>query len=45
MKGNVEQGPGPSKDGPIDGHLLENYDNIFDVEKGKNGYVAPRKDK
>jgi RHS repeat-associated protein len=45
MQGDVEQGPGPNKDGAIDGHLLENYDNIFDVEKGKDGYVAPRKDK
>ena len=36
---------GPSKDGAIDGHLLDNYDNIFDIKKGEAGYVAPRNDK
>lgn len=36
--------PDPSKDGAIDGHLLESYDNIFDVKEGQKGYVASRKD-
>ena len=44
MKGDVEQGGGPKKDGAVDGHMLENYDNIFDIKEGEDGYVAPRKD-
>jgi hypothetical protein len=44
IKGKVEFGGGPEKDGPIDGHVLENYGNIFDIKKGEPGYVAPRKD-
>jgi RHS repeat-associated protein len=45
MNGYVEQGGGPSKDGAVDGHMLYNYENVLDVKKGEDGYVAPRKDK
>ena len=46
IQGNVEQSPFPGKnDGPVDGHLIENYEGVLDVEKGDDGYVAPRKDK
>jgi RHS repeat-associated protein len=40
----VEQGGPPEKEGPIQGHLLENYKNIFNIQEEKKGYVAPRKD-
>ena len=36
--------PEDAEDGPIDGHLLDNYDWIFDIPEGQNGYVEPRKD-
>ena len=44
MPGDVEQGGGPETDGKIKGHFLESYKNIFNIKKGQDGYVAPRKD-
>ncbi len=44
MSGDVEQGGGPGSDGKIGGHLLGNFKNIFNIKKGQDGYVAPRKD-
>jgi len=44
IHGKVEDGGGPKEDGPIDGHELKNYENIFDIKKGDPGYVAPRED-
>ncbi|CAF3310609.1 unnamed protein product [Rotaria socialis] len=44
MQGKISEGNGPEKDGPIQGHLLSNYGNIFTQPKGSDGYVAPRKD-
>lgn len=44
MPGDVEQGGSPRKNGPVQGHMLENYDNILDIPEGEDGYVAPRKD-
>lgn len=44
MSGSTEHGGGREKDGIIDGHLFNNYRNIFDKSKGDNGYIAPGKD-
>jgi len=44
MPEDVEQGGPPEKEGPVEGHMLENFKNIFNIKKGQEGYVAPRKD-
>ncbi|CAF3212903.1 unnamed protein product, partial [Rotaria socialis] len=41
---DLKKGRGPEKDGPIQGHLLSNYGNIFEHRNGKDDNVLPRTD-